>query len=218
MSTAVFPSALARNVSYPAKRTTQFKTRKFESISGKETVVSDQTIPRYVWELPMQLLRQGSIAPFGPWTEQAVLQGFIEQMLGGYDTWLFADKYDSAVTAQPIQNTVTLLTNGDGATLTYQLQRTRGGFTMPILAPNAVATVYVNSSPVSASTYTVSGWGSSTPGLVTFGAGHAPGSGVPVTADFTYYFPVRFLMDAQDFDQFMSGLYEVKSLKFRSIK
>ena len=217
MSTQVINTVIG-NAALPFKRTSQFKTRKPEAISGKETSIADQTTPRYTWDIPFEVLRQGSNPHAGPWTEFSALAGFIAQMLGGYDSFLYTDPDDNSVTVQAIQNTVTGLNTGDGTTLTFQLQRTFGGAVMPILAPNVVTTVFVNGSPVSALNYSVGLWGSATPGIVTFGAGHAPGNGLSVTATFTYYFPCRFMMDEQEFEGFLSGYYDIKSLKFRSIK
>jgi hypothetical protein len=48
-------------------------------------------------------------------------------------------------------------------------------------------------------------------------AGNLP-SGVAVSADCNYGFNCRFLDDQEDFEQFMSGLWKVESLKFRSVK
>ncbi|HLY90215.1 MAG TPA: DUF2460 domain-containing protein [Acetobacteraceae bacterium] len=214
MSTAVFPSALMVNLAFPIKRSTLFEGEKMDSISGKETAVSYSSIPRYIWDYPIQVLRQGATPPGGaatPWTEEAVLRGFVEQRFGGFDSWLFPDQDDSSVTGQNIGT-------GNGSNLNFQLQRTRGGATMPILAPNAVSAVYVNAVLQGPTIYTVNGWGTATPGVIAFAPGHAPGGGLAVTADFTYYFPVRFVMNQQEFQRFMTGLYEVKSLQFRSIK
>jgi hypothetical protein len=52
---------------------------------------------------------------------------------------------------------------------------------------------------------------------ITTVAGNLP-SGVALSADCTYGFNCRFLDDQQDFEQFMSGLWKVESLKFRSVK
>jgi hypothetical protein len=46
----------------------------------------------------------------------------------------------------------------------------------------------------------------------------APGSGVTVSADFAYAFNCRFLDDQMDFEEFMSSLWKLDSMKFRSVK
>jgi GTA TIM-barrel-like domain/Conserved hypothetical protein 2217 (DUF2460) len=42
--------------------------------------------------------------------------------------------------------------------------------------------------------------------------------GVAISTDCTYAFNCRFLDDQEDFEEFMSGLWQVQSLKFRSVK
>ena len=46
----------------------------------------------------------------------------------------------------------------------------------------------------------------------------APGHGVAISADFSYAFNCRFLDDQMDFEEFMSGLWRLESMKFRSVK
>jgi hypothetical protein len=53
-------------------------------------------------------------------------------------------------------------------------------------------------------------------GVITFGA--APAAGVAVTADFSYYFRVRFKNDLQEFENFMSNLWSAKIVELRSVK
>jgi hypothetical protein len=53
----------------------------------------------------------------------------------------------------------------------------------------------------------------------TIGAAAIPLPGaVAITADFSYAFVCRFLDDQEDFEEFMNGLWQVQSLKFRSVK
>ncbi len=59
------------------------------------------------------------------------------------DTFLYTDATDNTVIAQSIGT-------GNGSTTTFQLVRSFGGFVEPILAPNAVTTVYDNGTPVAA--------------------------------------------------------------------
>jgi hypothetical protein len=53
------------------------------------------------------------------------------------------------------------------------------------------------------------------PNILTFTA--APGSGVVVTADFSYFFRVRFTDDTASFENFMYQLWRLKQIKFTSI-
>lgn len=51
-------------------------------------------------------------------------------------------------------------------------------------------------------------------GIVTFGT--APGAGLAVTADFSYYYRLRFKQDINEFEQFMSNLWALKTLELVS--
>jgi hypothetical protein len=46
----------------------------------------------------------------------------------------------------------------------------------------------------------------------------APALGAAITATFTYAFLCRFDGDDMDFEQFMSNLWQVQSVKFRSLR
>jgi len=206
MSTAVFP-ALA-GLGWSVTRTELWKTRVQEAISGKETRIADWSYPRHQWALGFDFLRQGSFSGT-TYGEFAALAGFFSLRQGGFDSFLYADADDSAVTGQAIGA-------GDGATTSFQLVRALGGFVEPILAPNAVSHVYLNGVAQSAGNYAVNAWGAAAPGTLVFTA--APGAGVPISADFTFYFPCRFLVDKLDFEKFMAALYQTKKIAFVSLK
>jgi hypothetical protein len=53
-------------------------------------------------------------------------------------------------------------------------------------------------------------------GVLTLSA--APATGAAITADFTYYWPCRFLADQYDFSKFMNRLWEQKKLDFVTLK
>jgi hypothetical protein len=60
------------------------------------------------------------------------------------------------------------------------------------------------------------GWSLATPNTLNF-AGNV-GTSVVVSADFSYAFNCRFLDDQMDFEEFMSNLWKLDSMKFRSVK
>ena len=105
----------------------------------------------------------------------------------------------------------------DGTTLAFQLVRAQGGFVVPVLAPNLslAYTVYVDG-VAQGSGFTISQWGATVPGVLTFGS--APGAGKLVSISYSYYWPVRFDDDSLDFNKFMVNLYELKKMSFTSIK
>jgi len=61
-----------------------------------------------------------------------------------------------------------------------------------------------------------SGFALTTPNTLTFTT--APASGVAISANFSYAFNCRFLDDQMDFEEFMSNLWRLDSMKFRSVK
>jgi uncharacterized protein (TIGR02217 family) len=197
MSNAIFPalSGLGWNV----KRTEIWKTRVQEAISGKEVRIADWSFPRHQWELTYDFLR--SAPAYG---ELQSLLGFFDLRQGVFDSFLYGDVDDGAVTGQP-------LGLGDGATTVFQLVRAFGGFVEPVIAPNTVSAVYLSGVKQTGG-YSVD----AASGQVSFAT--APGPSVPVSADFTYYFRCRFMADSMDFEKFMSQLWLAKSVKFVSLK
>ncbi len=206
MSSSVFP-ALA-GIGWSVKRAEMWKTRTQSAISGKETRIADWSYPRHHWSLAFDFLRQGSLSGT-TYSEFASLAGFFNLRQGSYDSFLYTDPDDNAATAQA-------LGIGDGTTTAFQLVRSFGGFVEPILAPNVVGAVYLNGTVQSGGLYTVHDWSSTTPGTIVFTS--APGSGVVVTADFTFYFPCRFSADELDFEKFMAALWQAKKVEFMSLK
>lgn len=206
MGTAVFPTL--PGLGWSITRTQIFKARKQVSVSGKETALADWAYPRWQWELVFDLLRQG-----GGWTEMQQLAGFYAARNGGFDSFLYQDQDDNAVSSQQIAV-------GDGVATQFQLVRSFGGFTEPVLAPNQVTSVTVGGTPkVNGTDYGIGTWGNGVtpPGTITFFTG-APAAGAPIAASFSYYWPCRFVDDQCAFEKFMAGAYQVRKLTFMSIK
>lgn len=206
MSTAILPSHAG--LGFSVTRTPVWDTTVQQAISGKETRIARLTYPRWKWDLTYTVLRSG--AAFG---ELQQLAGFFNARQGMYDTFLYQDADDNAVIGQQIAT-------GDGATVNFKMLRTFGGFIEPMLAPNLSQTVniYVNSVLQTSGT-SVTGWGTSSsggPGILTFAT--APASGAIITADFSYYFPVRMSEDSVSFDLFLSQMYRAKKFGFVSVK
>ena len=206
MSTSVFPTLAG--LGWSVTRREIWKTRSQEAISGKETRIADWSYPRHQWSLGFDFLRQGAFSGTA-YSEFALLAGFFDLRQGAFDSFLYTDADDNAVTGQAIAT-------GDGATTSFDFVRGFGGFAEPILAPNVVSAVYLNAVAQSPSSYTVNGWGSASPGTLVFTT--APGSGVAISADFSFYFPCRFAADQMDFEKFMAALYSAKKISFISLK
>jgi|SRR5665213_1073884 len=208
MSTAVFPT-LNVGPAFPVTRTDLWDGDIQASISGKENRLSYWTYPKYQWEVDINVMKaDASNADF------QTLIGFINSRQGQFDSFLYQDPTDYIVTTQSIGT-------GDGSTVAFQLVKTFGGFVEPVLAPKLTATVniYLNAVLDSGANYTVNPWGTSSasgPGSLVFNS--APGNGVVITADFTYYYPCRFVSNKTAFVYAYSQLYQTKKLSWISVK
>lgn len=201
MSTAILPSLAGLGID--VTRSPIWDTVVQQSLSGKETRYARQSYPRWKWELAYNVLRSTA-----SYTELQQLAGFFNLRQGQYDTFLYRDVDDNTVTGQEI-------IIADGVKTTFQLIRTFGGFIEPVLAPKIVSAVYLNGALLM-SGYAVGNWGSTTPGQITFTS--APASGTVITADFSYYWPVRMAADSISFSMFLSGYYKAKKFSFISVK
>ncbi len=207
MALSVFPSL--PGLGWSVTKSPKFSTRIQKAISGRELRVLDQLEPIWTWTLTYPILRdahdtRGSGGLGVGYDELRTLAGFFLQMQGTFQPFLFNDPTDNIVAGQGIGV-------GDGVTTIWQLLRTFGGFSEPIVVPNSVSNIYLNGFVQSPSTYTVD----LTTGIVTFE--FAPTVGQSIVADFTYYFRVRFADDTAEFENFMYQLWELKQIKLQSV-
>jgi hypothetical protein len=195
----IFPSL--PGLAFPVKRSQVWETVRHDALSGKRIRYPQWTYPIYRYEVLFDFLRSGSQA------EWQTLAGFIASVQGPAQLWAFNDTNDNAVTNQSFGQT-------DGVNAgPYQLVRTLGGFTepvyLPVLTGGLVPQITVGGTPTT--NYTVSAYGA-----VTFNSVPAGGQALAWTGSF--YWPCRFDEDAADFENFMSQLWELKSLKFSTEK
>ncbi len=200
MSTSVFPTLAG--LGFDVIRTPIWSNTIQESVSGKETAIGNWSYPKWQWELTFDVLRSDADTH-----EFQDLAGFFNLRHGRFDTFLYEDAEDNSVTGQSIGT-------GDGDTTTFQLIRTFGNFIEPVFAPHTVSNVYLDGSDGGG--WSVSNWGTSTPGLITFDT--APDDGAAITADFSFYFPCRFNDDRMSFTNFMKRLWNAQSVAFTSVK
>jgi uncharacterized protein (TIGR02217 family) len=196
-----FPSLSGQGWSVHKRPT--FSTRVASHVSGREVRQSLYASTLYEFELTFDGLSSAASYPgLGSESLQS-LMGLYLASEGQYGTFLYTDPTDHAVTGQGIAT-------GDGATTSFTFMRTLGGFIEPVSWVASVANVYVNGVAQG------SGWSLTQPNTLVFSI--APTAGSVISADFSYAFVCRFLEDQEDFEEFMSGLWQVQSLKFRSVK
>lgn len=205
MATPLLPTF--SGFTYPAKRAPIWKTLHQESVSGMDNPIPLWTFNRWSYELPISALNSAA-APFQGLQaiDTQALMAFFNQTQGSFGVFQYNDVDDNSVTDQ-------LFGVGDGTTAAFPLTRTMtgaGGFTWnePVFAPT-ITNVKING--VITALYTLG-----TQGLVTFNSPPAGGSNLTWTGTFNWL--CRFDDDTLDFSKFMTALWEIKALKFTSIK
>ena len=202
----IFPAL--PGLAWSVTKSPTFQTRIQRAVSGRELRALDYPYPLWQFTLVFDFLRDNAAAGYD---ELRTLMGFFMLCQGAFGTFLFQDPSDDRVSGQQIGT-------GDTLKTAFQLQRTMGktlpggGFLEPIIAPNVVNAVYFNGIVQDPAGYSVD----SMTGLVTFNI--APGSGLIITADYSYYFRCRFIDDSYAFENFMFRLWQLKKLTFISVR
>jgi uncharacterized protein (TIGR02217 family) len=210
--TAIFPAL--PGLGWSVTKAARFATRIQRAVNGRELRALDQPYPVWTWTLTHALLRDPwdrrgpgglGIGPSGViYDELRTLAGFFLQQQGALQPFLFDDPTDDTVTGQS-------LGAGDSSTSVFQLVRAMAGFAEPITAPNVVTAIYFNGVLQPPLAYSVDG----NTGLLSFTT--PPPSGQAITADFTYWFRVRFADDTAEFENFMYQLWQSKQIKLQSV-
>ncbi len=211
--TAIFPTL--PGLTWSVTKQPRFATRVQRAVSGRELRTLDQPNPIWTWTLTYSLLRdgwdsRGTGGSGAGYDELRTLMGFFLRQQGSFLPFLYEDPSDHSLVGQVIGT-------GDASADAFQLVRTMGaaleggGFLEPITAPNAVADIYWNGVTQDPSSYAVN----FDTGLVTFST--PPPSGQVISADFTYYFRVRFSDDSAEFENFMYQLWSLRQVKLQSV-
>src|ERR1700730_397986 len=190
-------------LSWSVHKRPSFSTRVASHVSGREVRLPFYAVTLYEFELTIEGMDSSSAYPgLGVNSLQSLL-GLYIKCQGQFGTFLYTDPTDNAVTGQAIAT-------GDGSTTVFTFVRTLSGATEPASWVTSVSNIYLNG------VNQPSGWTLMTPNTLTFTA--APSNSAAITASFSYAFNCRFLDDQEDFENIMNGLWQVQSLKFRSVK
>lgn len=188
MSNAVFPAL--PGISFGTTKTPIWSTKIQRAVSGKELRTALYSYPIYKIGLSYEVLRAGAEA------ELQQLVGFFNSRKGSFDSFLYSDPSDNAVTGQGFGV-------GDGVTKTFQLVRAFGGHTEPVMNLDGEPVILVNG--VAGSAHSVSSLG-----VVTFTT--APAAGADLTWDGSYYYRCRFERDQVDLEEFMYQLWKSRRI------
>ena len=211
--TPVFPSNIP-GLTFEVHKRPTWATLEYMAISGRRTSSPQQAYPLWEFELKFDFLRDQTqnIMPYRQYAGKneftRISQLFLD-CAGKYGQFYLDDPTDDSRMAQVIGTT-------DGTTQQFTMYRTWGtganSFVEPVGGINTIYDIYLNGVVQSHSTYSIV----ANTNAFTFNA--PPSGGQTITADFSFYYLCQFLEDQHDYNQFMTNLWELRSLKLRSVK
>lgn len=198
MGNAVFPTF--PGLKWGRKKTAVWSTGTQKSASGREFRTAYYTYPQWRFSLSFEVLRTKASV-----NELEKLAGFFNARKGSFESFLYEDPADNAVTDQPVGNTVQGVAR-------YQLVRSMGGFIEPVSAVKERPAVKVGGTALAyGRDYTVTD-----KGVLVFNTPQPPGC--PITWTGGFYFRVRFTSDTVDFENVLGSLWAAKKIEFTSVK
>ncbi|EMU0629386.1 DUF2460 domain-containing protein [Neisseria gonorrhoeae] len=198
MGNAVFPEF--PGLKWGRKKTAVWSTGTQKSASGREFRTAYYTYPQWRFSLSFEVLRTKASV-----NELEKLAGFFNARKGSFESFLYEDPADNAVTDQPVGNTVQGVAR-------YQLVRSMGGFIEPVSAVKERPAVKVGGTALAyGRDYTVTD-----KGVLVFNTPQLPGR--PITWTGGFYFRVRFTSDTVDFENVLGSLWAAKKIEFTSVK
>lgn len=198
MDNAVFPTF--PGLKWGRKKTAVWSTGTQKSASGREFRTAYYTYPQWRFSLSFEVLRTKASV-----NELEKLAGFFNARKGSFESFLYEDPADNAVTDQPVGNTVQGVAR-------YQLVRSMGGFIEPVSAVKERPAVKVGGTALAyGRDYTVTD-----KGVLVFNTPQPPGR--PITWTGGFYFRVRFTSDTVDFENVLGSLWAAKKIEFTSVK
>ena len=180
-----------KKFSFASTKKQKWNTRIQMSGSGKARSMTNQLYPQ--WIISAKLLHLTR-------EEANELMGFVALLKGNYEPFLWLDPEDFE------EKGVQLPMVSPGV---YQAVMRIGGYTEPVDYIENV-TVYIDGVKQSSGTYSV------TNGMVKFSV--SPSASSKVTADYTYYWKVRFAQDEMEIQNIFVNLNDSKTFKMVSAR
>ena len=208
-------------VGFPVRKSPIFTAWEHKSVSGMQYQTARQIYPN--WDFQLQygdsawLREQTQNNPIytanSPFREFEAISQLFLSCLGSYGEFWYDDPEDNSRAGQVIGL-------GDGSTTIFRIMRTWGFGPLARLEPvggvslGQPITVYFNNVSQSSSLYTITN--DLTGSHLNFSS--APGAGVVITMDFSFYFRCRWKDDNQQYDQWATNLWQYGHCEFRSVK
>jgi len=201
-------------LTYSVIKRPKFFTGVATAPNGREVRISYASTPLWEWDLSYEYLPDWSAPGAATPSDFKQLLGFYLSMQGSFGGFMFRDPDDNTVVGQVIGI-------GDDATTAFTLVRTFGGSdgtgTEPVggVDVDRPFAVYFNGVLQDPSVYDVA---TTQPVGQLLRFHSPPASGVAITADFSYFFYVRFKDDHYDFEKFMDQLWSQRQLTLMSMR
>lgn len=178
----------------------KFSTLIAAHVSGRETRAQHTANPYFHLELTYEALRSAAAEE-----ELQAIAGFFEQASGADEPFWVGPPGLSAIAGQAIGT-------GDGATTVFPLVASIGGYSGPVFGTSGVSAAYLDGVSLP------SEWTASAGYLPAITFASAPGDGVAITADFGVLWLCRFAEDIQDFEEFMTMLWALRTLRLSTVR
>jgi hypothetical protein len=195
---ATFPTIATLSISAHIKP--KFSTLLAQHVSGRETRTQQIANPYFDIELTYEVLQ--SAAAFA---ELQAIAGFFTQASGRNEPFWVEPPSLSAVTGQAIGI-------GDGFATVFPLIASIGSYSGPVYGTSGVGAVYLNGVAQR------SGWTVSSGYLPAITFMSAPGAGAAIAADFGILWLCRFAEDVQDFEEFMTMLWTLRTVRLMTVR
>lgn len=233
MSNAVYPNAI-RGLAWPVMKSAAFDTLVQSSASKVELRIAQTRNPVWTFTLIYNYLKDRPydlVPSLNGYTDYAFLQDFYNSRQGRFDDFLFDDVSRDFVGpgvlrngAPNLQAQLQLVNDGAGNYYSPIQYSYAGGFyedvtdINPLVAGGSTTSgqglsIFANAALQRGypgfQDYTIGGPGLAIPGYSFMGlyAKWAAQPTPPITAQFYFYYRVRFDMDAADFEEFMNQLW-----------
>ena len=180
--------------------TPKFRNLLAQHVSGRETRSHQFANPYFDIDLTYDVLRADAML-----AELQAIAGFFAQVRGEGEPFWFAPPSLSAVTGQVIGT-------GDGLTTAFPLVASIGSYTGPVYGTPGIAAVYLNGIAQP------SGWTVSSGYLPAITFTSAPAAGAAIASDFGALWLCRFAEDVQDFEEFMTMLWTLRTLRLMTVR
>ena len=212
MSNAVFPRLPGLTFDFKMRPT--FSTIIQQAADRSETRIFEDAYPIWEFDLTYEFVRdfrtgqaQNTTNPTNQ-TELKQIVGFYMARQGSFDSFLLDL---GMLTANPLDSQVmgAQIGTGDGVTTRFQLLHPYGEFKDEVQAPRGTVHVYEDGIPTTAFTVDATGG-------VVFTI--APVAGAQISADFAWYYRVRFSEDTAEWASFSYQFYECQTLKLTQVR